>query len=188
MAVRTSWFIVILFCLLGSGVANVMGDNQPGSHITASHPQPETSYVEAVAVVPDDGNYISNRTGYTDSIEYEPFIVQKEIIVEKLIEKPIELREFVSLQELVDWLEQDETDTTLYFTARMDLSNPDSKYDCDDFAYRLQKNALVEGYLMSTEIILKEKEHHMINSTSIGNDIYFIEPQTDEVWFYCYKD
>ena len=185
---RTSWFIVILLCLLGSGVANVMGDNQPGSHITASHPQPETSYVEAVAVAPNDGYYSSSRTGYIDRADHEPFIVQKEIIVEKLIEKPIELREFVSLQELVDWLEQNETDTTLYFTVKVDLSNPHSEYDCDDFAYRLQKNALVEGYLMSTEIIVKEGEQHMINSTCIGNDIYFIEPQTDEVWLGSYRD
>jgi len=165
-----------------------MEDNQPGSHITASHPQPETSYVEAAAVAPNDGYYISSRTGYIDRADHEPFIVQKEIIVEKLIEKPIELREFVSLQELVDWLEQDETDTTLYFTTKVDLSNLDLKYDCDDFAYHLQRSALAEGYLMSTEIILKEGEQHMINSTCIGNDIYFIEPQTDEVWFYCYKD
>lgn len=181
---RASWFIVILFCLLGSSVANGLGDNHPGSHITASHPQLETSYAEVPAVAPNDGNYTSYRTGYIDRIDHEPFIVQKEIIVEK----PIELREFVSLQELVDWLEQDETDATLYFTVKVDLSNLNSKYDCDDFAYHLQKSALAEGYLMSTEIIIKEGEQHMINSTSIGNNIYFIEPQTDEVWLGAYRD
>ena len=185
---RASWFIVILFCLLGSSVANSLGDNHPDSHIPASYPQLETSYAEVPAVAPNDGNYISYRTEYIDRIAHEPFIVQKEIIVEKLVEKPIELREFVSLQELVDWLEQDETDTTLYFTVKVDLSNLDSKYDCDDFAYHLQKSALADGYLMSTEIIVKEGEQHMINSTSIGNNIYFIEPQTDEVWLGAYRD
>jgi len=64
--VRRSWFIVILFCLFGSSVANVLGYNQLSSLITASYSQPETSYVE----VPD--------------------LVSREIIVEKLIEKPIE--------------------------------------------------------------------------------------------------
>jgi len=160
-----SWFIVILFCLLGSSVANVLGYNQLSNLITASYHQPETSYVE----VPD--------------------LVSREIIVEKLVEKPIELREFVSLQKLVDWLEQDDTDSTLYFTGTVDFSNnPSSKYDCDDFAYRLQKSALAEGYLMSTEIIVKKGAQHMINSTSIGNNIYFIEPQTDEVWLETYRD
>lgn len=103
---------------------------------------------------------------------------------------PIELREFTSLQELEDWLEQDKTDATLYFTGEMDLSNPHSKYgyDCDDFAYCLQKSALAQGYLMSTEIIVKNGEQHMINSTIIGNKIYFIEPRTDEVWLGAYRD
>ena len=113
----------------------------------------------------------------------------KEIIVEKVVEKPIEFREFVSLQKLVDWLEQDDTDSTLYLTGTVDFSaSLGSNYDCDDFAYRLQKSALAEGYLMSTEIIVKKGKQHMINSTSIGNNIYFIEPQTDEVWFETYRD
>lgn len=160
-----SWFIVILFCLFGSSVANVLAYNQLSNLITASYHQPETSYVE----VPD--------------------LVSREIIVEKLVEKPIELREFVSLQKLVDWLEQDKTDSTLYFTGTVDFSaSLGSKYDCDDFAYRLQKSALAEGYLMSTEIIVKRGKQHMINSTSIGNNIYFIEPQTDEVWLGTYRD
>lgn len=116
-------------------------------------------------------------------------MASKEIIVEKLVEKPIELREFVSLQKLVDWLEQDDTDSTLYFTGTVDFSaSLGSKYDCDDFAYRLQRSALAEGYLMSTEIIVKKGAQHMINSTSIGNNIYFIEPQTDEVWLETYRD
>jgi hypothetical protein len=116
-------------------------------------------------------------------------LASKEIIVEKLVEKPIELREFVSLQELVDWLEQDDTDSTLYFTGMVDFfASPGSNYDCDDFAYRLQKSALAQGYLMSTEIIVEKGAQHMINSTSIGNNIYFIEPQTDEVWLETYRD
>ena len=100
------------------------------------------------------------------------------------------MRELLSLQELEEWLEQDKTDATLYFTGKMDLSNPHSKngYDCDDFAYRLQKSALAQGYLMSTEIIVENGEQHMINSTIIGNNIYFIEPRTDEVWLGAYRD
>jgi len=151
--------------MLGSSVANVLAYNHLSKLITTSYHQPETSYVE----VPD--------------------LVSREIIVEKLVEKPIEMREFVSLEELVDWLEQDDTDSTLHFTGTVDFSNnPGSNYDCDDFAYRLQKNALAEGYLMSTEIIVKKGKQHMINSTGIGNNIYFIEPQTDEVWLETYRD
>jgi len=41
---------------------------------------------------------------------------------------------------------------------------------------------------MSVIIIEQHGSPHMINLTSIGNDIYYIEPQTDEAWFYCYRD
>ena len=163
---RTSWFIVILACLLGSNVINVAGYNHLSSLIAAGYHQPETSYIEEV-----------------------PDLVSREIIVEKLVEKPIELREFASLEELTGWLEQDDTDSTLHFTGTVDFTTDlGSNYDCDDFAYRLQKNALADGYLMSTEIIVKKRMQHMINSTAIGNNIYFIEPQTDEVWLETYRD
>ena len=162
---RMFWFITLLFCLLGSSVANFLGYTHLSNLITASYHQPETSYVEVTDLVP------------------------REIIVEKLVEKPIELREFVSREELVSWLEQDQTDSTLHFIGTVDFStNAGSNYDCDDFSYRLQKNALADGYLMSTEIIIKKGAQHMINSTAIGNNIYFIEPQTDEVWLETYRD
>ena len=160
------WFIIILICLVGSSVANVRAYNHLSNLITASYYQPETSYVEEV-----------------------PDLVPREIIVEKLVEKPVELREFVSLQELTDWLEQDDTDSTLHFIGTVDFTaSQGSNYDCDDFAYCLQKSALADGYLMSTEIIIKRGTQHMINSTGIGNNIYFIEPQTDEVWLETHRD
>jgi len=141
-------------------------------------------------VAPSDSHHIIYRTEYVDRVVREPIILEREIIVEKPVVRPIVLREFASLQELKDWLEQDKTDATLFFTGSVDLSNPYSKYanDCDDFAYRLQKSALTQGYLMSTEIIVKGREQHMINSTIISNNIYFIEPQTDKVWLGAYRD
>ena len=158
--------MVILIYMVGSSIANVLAYNYLSSLIAASYHQPETSYIEEV-----------------------PDLVSREIIVERLVEKPIELREFVSLQELTCWLEQDDTDSTLHFIGTVDFTtNPGSNYDCDDFAYRLQKNALADGYLMSTEIIIKRGTQHMINSANIGNNIYFIEPQTDEVWFETHRD
>ena len=183
--------IVILLCLVGSGVADALWNNHLGSHITTTPPQLEVSYVddEVTAEVPND-YYITDDNVDIDRTVNESIVVQNEITVEKIVEKPIEFREFASLSELCHWLELDETDSTIDCTEKEDLANLllTYVYDCDDFAYNLQKNALSQGYLMSTEIVIKDGEQHMINSTTIGNNIYFIEPQTDEVWLGTYRD
>ncbi|MFC2038142.1 hypothetical protein ACFLUG_00005, partial [Chloroflexota bacterium] len=67
------------------------------------------------------------------------------------------------------------------------LSSED--YDCDDYALALQRRAAKDGYLMSVTTITQDNNQlHMINLVTIGNAIYYIEPQTDEAWFYCNLD
>ena len=89
-------------------------------------------------------------------------------------------REFESLDELNAWLAKDDTDSTLYIFGSGCLAN----YDCDDYATALVQNALLDGYSVSAQI----EGNHMLNSTIIGNKIYFIEPQNDKVWFWGYRD
>jgi len=89
-------------------------------------------------------------------------------------------REFESLDELKAWLEKDDTDSTLYILGSGCLTG----YDCDDYAVALAHNALSDGYSISTQIV----GDHMLNSTIIGNKVYFIEPQNDEVRFWGYRD
>lgn len=89
-------------------------------------------------------------------------------------------KEFGSVDELKAWLAQDDTDSTLYVFGTGCLGN----YDCDDYAVALAYNALWDGYSVSMQIA----GNHMFNSTIIGNDIYFIEPQSDQVWFWGHRD
>jgi hypothetical protein len=88
--------------------------------------------------------------------------------------------EFGSFSELKAWLAEDDTDSTLYIYG----SGCILEYDCDDYAVALSRNALADGYAVSMEI----EGTHMLNSTIIGNNIYLIEPQTDEVWLWGYRD
>jgi hypothetical protein len=88
--------------------------------------------------------------------------------------------EFNSVDELKAWLAQDATNQTLYIFGNGCVS----RYDCDDYAMALVRNALLDGYLVSIQI----EDNHMVNSTLIGNAIYYIEPQTDEVRFWGYRD
>jgi len=131
------------------------------------------------------------QQGYISHIEYRDAIhyVDREVIKEVIVEKPIELREFTSLEELRAWLAEDDTDEYVYLWAGKDgICRLSDKYDCDDYALQLQRRAAKSGFLISTTIIEKRGRPHMINLACIGNDIYYIEPQTDQVWFHSHKD
>ena len=95
-----------------------------------------------------------------------------EIITETIYEYK-DLRYFNDTEELFAWLAQDNTDGFISFT---------NGYDCDDYARDLQKAAANDGYLISTELDYILGKLHMINSTIIGNNLYFVEPQTDRFW------
>ena len=104
-------------------------------------------------------------------------------------EKPITVQEFASLEELKAWLAVDDTNEYVYYFAGKDgVPQVSDKYDCDDYAFDLQKRAIEAGFLMSATIIQKNGQPHMINLVAIGNDIFYIEPQTDKVWFHCHRD
>ena len=123
--------------------------------------------------------------------KYQPYPVEvirevevvKEVVREVGVEKPITYREFSSPEELKEWLAKDNTDTTLHLISGRYVGEPiqiDLDYDCDDYAEDLMLSALEEGYLISQDL----DGGHVRNFTYIGNDVWIIEPQDDEVWLY----
>lgn len=118
-----------------------------------------------------------------ERVVYEPVEVEK-VIVEQ-VEVSKELHYFESLDELEQWL----SGISIFAS------------DCDDFAIELQRKALKDGYILSFEVIypseynslFKQKRLpsgivHAINLTVIGNEVYYIEPQTHEIAFAAYLD
>ena len=84
----------------------------------------------------------------------------------------------------------------IHFDVVDHAGNSVQKFDCDDYARRLQDRALQEGYIISFEVIRHTEYNslfskkklptgaiHAINSVIIGNDVYYIEPQTKEIVF-----
>ncbi len=126
--------------------------------------------------------------------------VEKPVTVVEYIERtqkmPVELRDFSDTGELKQWLvEVGMNTTTTYFQS------PGVTIDCDDYALDMQHKALADGYIMSFEIIsiseynavFKSKlpsgqSLHAINLVIIGNDAYYIEPQTNEIGFAVHLD
>ena len=116
--------------------------------------------------------------------------------VERVHWIPAELRNFNDLQELKQWLVAVSTSTTTVY-----LQLPDATVDCDDYALDLQRKALADGYILSFEVIDRSEYNavfksdlppsqslHAINLAIIGNNAYYIEPQTDEVVFAVHLD
>jgi len=86
-------------------------------------------------------------------------------------------RQFYDVAEMESFLRSDDTDQQAYV--------PDT-HDCEDFAFDLVEAARLKGYTVFIQVELDDA--HVLNSTIIGNDIYFIEPQTDEYWFVGHLD
>jgi len=131
---------------------------------------------------------VTSRLVETHTVQYAEKTVSKIEYVNQVKRVPVELGNFGDLEELTQWLEDRQNVTTFRFQS------PDTIIDCDDYALELQHQALTDGYIMSFEII-EESEYnalfqtplppdqslHAINLAIIGNDAYYIEPQTDEV-------
>ena len=116
-------------------------------------------------------------------------------------EQQANLNQFGSLSELKAWLASDNTDSHTYIPTT---------FDCDDFALLLIERAKADGYQMYLQTLYYDlydglwlsfkyynykisgyygfDAYHAMNSVIIGNSVYFIEPQTDEVFFVCYVD
>jgi len=108
--------------------------------------------------------------------------VIREVEVEKIVEVAKPLIEFSSVEELEVWLKQDRTSYIQLISGRFpeDGVYVDPDYDCDDYAEDLMLAALKDGYLISQDL----DGDHVRNFTYIGNEIWLIEPQDDEITLY----
>jgi len=105
------------------------------------------------------------------------------------------VRTLVEYVDLTQWLNDAMKVTTVRFQS------PDDEIDCDDYALAMQNRALSDGYIVSFEVtgrseynmlfntqLPQSQSLHAINSVIIGNNVYFIEPQTGEVTFAVHLD
>ena len=132
-----------------------------------------------------------------EKVVYEPV---ERVIVER-IETPKLLRHFQNLDELEQWL-----GIVSVLDIRFDMVDKETgqrikRFDCEDYAIRLQEKELRDGYIMSFEFIhyleynalFKQKQIpsgaiHAINLVILGNEVYYVEPQTHEIVFVAYLD
>ena len=157
--------------------------------------EPQTNVDTNANINTDFSPTVESRVIATHTVEY----IEKPVIEVKYVERvtsiPIELRNFTDLEELKQWIEDRNKITTVLFQSA------DTLVDCDDYAFELQQNALADGYVMSFQIIEPDKYNslfessqlplntlHAINLVIIGNNAYYIEPQTGEIVFAAQLD
>ncbi len=132
----------------------------------------------------------------------EKIAADMEVSIDKLgqlnydLQRKSNLRDFKSTDELEEFLANSPIDHTIYAKGNLDLRT----YDCEDYALALRDDAYSKGFHMNIqavwdyrrpdtgELITEYNEGHAMNSTIIGNEMYFIEPQTDEYWLATYLD
>jgi len=182
MALTMLAVIMALSIFFGAGA--VLGQSDP-------EPQTTTSTKLDVGFQP-----VQVRVTETHTIQY----VEKPVTVVEYVDRvervPMELRNYNGLEELKQWLVEVNTNTTTIYFER-----PDAVVDCDDFALALQRKALADGYMMSFQIIETNRYNslfesskmppnslHAINLVVIGNNAYYIEPQTGEIVFAAQLD
>jgi hypothetical protein len=132
-----------------------------------------------------------------EKVVYEP--VEKVIV--KRVETPKPLIHFQNIDELERWLGNIGVIDIHFNVVDEKTGQHIGKFDCEDYAVRLQTEALRDGYLMSFEVIhpmeynalFKQKripnnDIHAINSVITGNELYYIEPQTHEIVFVACLD
>ena len=143
--------------------------------------------IVALALVFCAGGLFGQATFEPQVIVEHEVVYQIETITEtvyrvetEIVEVEKSLRHFDSLFELGEWL----APITIW------------SGDCEDFALGLQGLALDDGFIVDFEVIYPNeynklfKEHklgvntvHAINLVIIGNEVYYIEPQTKEIVF-----
>ena len=129
--------------------------------------------------------------------KYETVVVHSKEFIEVPVVKevPVRLRYFRDTDELESFLKESDADHHAYIRATEEGIIDLRKYDCDDYAIALQNHAEDAGFRMNIQIVKNYKmpngrfvAGHTLNSTIIGNKLYFIEPQTDDYWLEAYLD
>jgi hypothetical protein len=132
-----------------------------------------------------------------------PVEVAKPVYIERKVEVPVEvpvmLRDWDSLEQLEDFLRDDDTDQRIILSADSQ-GNINFNGQCEDFALQLRDRAMAIGRYLSIQTLdsqeyakwygqrLKPNEYHAICMARIGNEFWYIEPQTDKHWLALYLD
>jgi len=195
--------VVILACIL-TGIA-WSTDHQDLRIAQATADYYYTKFTRANYQIESDNAAITELAGRIDELKNRLEVVNDTVAeltdgnhklqcINNELSENGKLRYFESTDELKTFLEESSVDN--HIKAGQDWRT----YDCDDYAIALREYAHSKGFHMNVQAIWRYRrpdtgelagsydEGHALNSTIIGNRMYFIEPQTDDFWLAAYLD
>jgi len=107
----------------------------------------------------------------------------------------VDTKNWVSVAELEEFLDNDDTDEVLVFTANATFNS-----SCEDRAFRLRRRAFDIGKRLEMEVLtpaeykewygdtIASNRLHAICKAVVGNDVWYIEPADDRHWIGAYLD
>jgi hypothetical protein len=113
--------------------------------------------------------------------------------------QPERLQDFATVEALERWLERDNTDSHLFLVCNKD-GLAQLTGTCEDKALNLIEQAEREGIRLHLQVLdnslyyrfykkhLPIHTYHAAVIAIVGNEIYLIEPSTDEIWLMAVKD
>ncbi len=149
----------------------------------------EKSVKPIVAEVPSEPYYVYIEvTKPIVQIKEVEKVVEVERVVEIPAENSPELNNFKTPEELKAWLADD---TTSEIPSTILAGDITIQFYCMNYAQMLQREARQDGYNLNIQIFSAGQlpmsdrilnNPHALNSAIIGNEIWSIEPSTDEAW------
>ncbi|MFW6111006.1 MAG: hypothetical protein ACOC6H_03110, partial [Thermoproteota archaeon] len=125
-------------------------------------------------------NYTSLKQDYTQlSNEYELLFNEFNESLESF-NHPLAYEVVPTTQEVEEWLDVDKTN---------DIEYDDPDFLCGDYAVMLSQHAKLENWDMGVVVVQGYNENHTsvahaFNAIICEEGLIYIEPQTDEVWWY----
>ena len=123
-------------------------------------------------------------TSEVDEVEASVEVIKE---VEVITEVAVQLCQFKNVQELIGWLDQDDTDEIMHIARRIDSSL--NCVDCADMLIERAREAGKDVYYQSVDKGYQRRDTgevyttaHGLCATRIGNVIFYIEPKDDGVW------
>jgi hypothetical protein len=174
-------------------------------HYAITTPQYITEYIPVYETVYIDKPVEVVKEVFVEKevIKEVPTIQEVEVIreVEKIIYRPLE--DWQSVDELKAWLESDDAPLIL----RVDENGViNFNGQCEDVAFRARDRAYDIGKRLDTEILTRQEcikykqylpgdvyslganDGHYLNKAVIGNEVWFVQVDTDTIWLAYYLD
>ena len=110
------------------------------------------------------------RVEYIDRYQTITITPEPEIVTVYVKTQP---KNFGSVDEFYAYIDN-------YMATRLIVIANHAPNKCEVYAAHLHRMAMKDGYIINFQLT----GYHAQNSAVIGNEIYFIEPQTGEVWLW----